>query len=141
MDLIQQQLDQLRNRTAPDPLGGRGTLPQPQPPAMPLMGLVFRGRVEKDGGQAGGAAANCTWTYTVKDLAGNTLRHAEGSLATGLTPQKARYCLMEYWYAGEDRGEAGGATSTYCTYCRDSAGNVVLLEALGEIDKDTECPA
>jgi hypothetical protein len=86
----------------------------------------------KDGGVAGGPAAECTYTYTVKNLAETV------TLGTGLTPQRARAHFTEYWYAGATATQ--GLTSRYGLACRAANDDLVLLVAYGEIEKDTPCP-
>ena len=81
-------------------------------------------KVAKDGGVSGGAAANCTWTYTVTDLAGN-------ELGTGLTPEVPRLTNVEYEYADEN--------SDYGLAAWDGT-TLVLLVAFGECPKETACP-
>lgn len=51
--------------------------------------------VEKDGGVAGSASTNCTWTYTIKDLAGT-------ELDTLLSPHRPRYANTIYTQAPDD---------------------------------------
>jgi hypothetical protein len=96
--------------------------------------------VAKDGGSAGSSAAQCTYTYTVKDLAGNTLKkNAAGDNATGMTPAIPRAYHTEYWYAGETRSDVGDTTSTAGLAYYSLDGTLVLLIACGETLKDTTC--
>lgn len=93
---------------------------------------VFVVKVTKDGsGVSGSASADCTYTYTVKDLAGVTLGAA-------LTPQTPRLHYVAYWYAGETRTAPAVATSIYGLACWD-ADTLVLLHCFGEIAKDDPC--
>jgi hypothetical protein len=89
-------------------------------------------KVTKDGGVSGDAATECTWTYTVKDLAGNTL-------GTTMTPQVPRLHFTAYWYAGETRTLPNVATSIYGLAAMDG-GTTLLLQCFGEIGKDDACP-
>jgi len=97
---------------------------------------VFLCRVVKDGGVAGDAAADCTWTYEVTDLAGNTLKKDDaGNDAAAMTPVAPRQRFCEYWYAGEDRAPA---TSAYALAAYDGA-DLVLLTCFSEIPKEDTC--
>jgi len=89
--------------------------------------------IEMDGGVAGGAAAECNYTYTVKDLT------ATSTLGTEITPETPRQHYMEYWYAGETRTAPAVATSNFGLACIDASGQLTLLVAYGEILKDTVC--
>ncbi len=107
----------------------------------PLPETPFAVLVTQDGGVAGSKTAECTYTYTVKALDdATTLRkNNAGDLATGMTPERPRYHYVEYWYAGETRTAPATATSRYGEACYDSNGDLHLLVAYGEIDKDTAC--
>ncbi|MBE3133087.1 MAG: hypothetical protein IMZ55_06415 [Acidobacteria bacterium] len=93
----------------------------------------FTVKVEKDGGVAGDDATECSYTYTVKDLSGNTLD-------TTVTPETPRLHYTAYWYAGETRTLPNVATSVYGLACWDGA-TLVLLQCFGEVAKDDACPA
>jgi hypothetical protein len=82
-------------------------------------------KVTKDGGAAGSAVDSCTFTYTVKDLAGN-------QLATEQTPARPRLPLIAYLAGGED-----GRTA-YALAARDGS-TLVLLYVLGEIPDAGDC--
>jgi len=89
---------------------------------------TFAVQVEKDGGVAGDAdtSTDCSYTYTVNDMDGN-------ELATGITPQVARYGSAEYAYAGE------GGSSTYGVATWNDS-TLLLLSLPGEYLKSTVCP-
>ncbi len=49
---------------------------------------LFVVTVLEDGGAAGDASTQCSFTYTVKDILGNTMqKNATGTAATGMTPE------------------------------------------------------
>jgi len=87
------------------------------------------------GGDPDGDGADCTYTYTIKTLDDatiyNTKRDGSGATAENITPQKARIAGTPYTYAGETYN--GVATSRYGIITYDDDGNLLLLEALGEI--------
>ena len=87
--------------------------------------IVVLVKVTKDGGAAGSAVDSCTFTYTVKDLAGN-------QLATEQTPARPRMPLVAYLAGGED-----GRTA-YAMAARDGT-TLVLLYVLGEIPDAGDC--
>lgn len=96
----------------------------------PADGEVFTVLVVNDGGQAGGESSNCTFTYTVKDLDGNTMKkNADGDDATGISPEYARLANIEYEPAGEN---------SYGLACRDG-GQLKLLACLAERPKTATC--
>jgi hypothetical protein len=72
----------------------------------------------------GDAQTSCTFTYTVNNLYGVTLK-------TGMTPQRARYGLIEYDVPPAD---------SYGLACRDADGGLVLLDVLKEIALVDTCP-
>ena len=78
--------------------------------------------VAKDAGVAGDGATDCTWTYTITSLGGV-------ELATGLSPQKARYEKTAYDQAAN--GTYGLATLI--------SGSWVLLIAYDEIADTSVC--
>ena len=84
---------------------------------------VFAVKVTKDGGVAGDDATDCTWTYTVKDLFGNTL-------GTAVAPERARYSHVAYTYAPND---------SYGLACYDGE-TLKLLVCFGEIETSGPCP-
>ena len=97
------------------------------PELLPDIG-VFLCVVTKDGGVAGNpdpGGATCTYTYTVKDVDGNTL-------GTTVTPQRSRYVKTIYNYAGE------GGSSTYGLAAYDGA-TLLLLVAFGEVENTSVC--
>jgi len=96
-----------------------------------MVGDAFVVALTMDGGVAGSAVAQCTYTYEVADLAGNVL-------GAGVTPQVPRLVNVEYWYAGEDRGGSLGNTSTYGLAAYHGA-TLLLLVAYGEIAKNAIC--
>lgn len=104
-------------------------------------GAGFDVLVTKDAGDAGSDSAECTYTYTVKALDDSTTlrKNTAGDLATGMTPERPRYHYVEYWYAGETRTAPAVATSRYGLAAYDADGDLHLLVAYGEIDKDTAC--
>jgi len=109
--------------------------------------------VTKDAGDSGGAAAECTWTYTVKELDDSTVleKNVAGDAATGMTPQVPRLHYVAYWYAGETRTDVSPlvATSRLALACRlstadkpvtgDLGGDLRLLICFGEMPKSSGC--
>lgn len=102
--------------------------------------------VTKDGGVAGDASTNCTWTYTVKDLDDTTiLKKYVGSNffdATGMTPEHGRFKMTNYRYAGETYaypyagGTSSETTSRFALVGYDKDGGLRLLQAFGEFPYD-----
>jgi hypothetical protein len=92
----------------------------------------FLVKVENDGGEAGEPATgtfpavDCSFTYTVKDLAGVVL-------AEEVSPERARYPGTTY-IAGAD-----GDQSEYGWAAYDAEGDLLLLQAYGEIEQTTAC--
>ena len=84
-----------------------------------LPGALFPALVTVDGGSAGGPAADCSFTYTVKDLEGN-------QLGVELTPQVPRLTNVGYLQPGEN--------SPGLAYL-DAAGAVKLYHVAGEVPK------
>jgi len=82
-------------------------------------GSLFAVLVTKDGGVAGDAATDCTFTYTVKDLLG-------AELATALSPLRPRFAHTEYVEPGAD----SPGVAWY-----DAQGDLHLLEAVEEVPK------
>ena len=82
--------------------------------------------VAKDGGVAGGAAAQCSWTYAVTNLA-STL------LAAGVTPEQARTDIGAYYYGGEGGRSAYGLAAWV-------GATLKLLTVFGEVPKTDVCP-
>jgi len=116
---------------------------------MPFMVLVA-----KDAGVSGGAAAECTWTYTVYDLNGLPLmKNLTGDAATGMTPQQPRNHYVGYYHAGQVHASKDApyniATSSLALACRltqnamplatDLMGDLRLLICYGEIIKEGTC--
>ena len=83
------------------------------------LGSLFAVLVTKDGGVAGDAATDCTFTYTVKDLLG-------AELATALSPLRPRFAHTEYVEPGAD----SPGIAWY-----DADGDLQLLEAVEEVPK------
>ena len=83
---------------------------------------LFAVKVAKDGGSAGGPAEDCSFTYTVKDLAGVTLAEEQ-------TPQRPRFPHTEYNPPADD--------SPGVAYY-DENGDLQLLEAVEEVPKTDE---
>jgi hypothetical protein len=83
-------------------------------------------KVAKDGGVSGGAAATCTWTYTVKTLKDVTLE-------TTISPQKARWPNTAYLEA------AAGGRSEYAL-AQYVSGTLILMCVEGEIQDTNVCP-
>ena len=79
-------------------------------------------KVVKDGGVAGSASTNCTWTYTISTL-------SDVELETGLTPHRSRYANTIYTQAPDD--SYGQAVKI--------DGNWVLLVAWQEIEQTSTC--
>jgi len=94
---------------------------------------TFMVKVEKDGGNAGSAASgtiaavNCSFTYTVKDLADET------TLGTEITPERPRYPGTTYLEAGS------GGRSDYGVAAYDADGDLILLHCEGEIEDTDTC--
>jgi len=83
------------------------------------LGDLFAVLVTKDGGVAGDAATDCTFTYTVKDLFG-------AELATALSPLRPRFANTEYVEPSAD----SPGIAWY-----DPQGDLRLLEAVEEVPK------
>jgi len=79
--------------------------------------VMFPVLVTKDGGEAGDADTDCSFTYTVNDLAGF-------ELDTGLAPECGRLPKTEY--------SEPGADSPAVTY-RDASGSLHLYHVAGEV--------
>lgn len=79
--------------------------------------MLFPVLITKDGGVAGSASADCSFTYTVKDLAGV-------ELASGLSPECGRLTKTEYAEPSAD--------SPAVAY-RDAAGDLHLYHVAGEV--------
>jgi hypothetical protein len=90
--------------------------------------------VESDGGDGGGdllttgGYSDCTWTYTVKS------RDGSSTLATAVTPERARMSGFAYLPGGT------GGRSVYGVADLDSLGDVVLLDVFGEVPDGDDCP-
>jgi len=81
--------------------------------------------VTKDGGVAGDADNNCTYTYTVEYLDDST------TIATTQTPETPRYAKTAYYYAGEN------SSSRYALW---HSAEAKLLICFGEIAQTSVCP-
>ena len=79
-------------------------------------------KVVTDGGSAGSSSTNCSYTYTVKDLRGNTL-------ATAKTPYRPRYEKTAYIVAPEN---------SYGLALIDN-GSLTLLVCFQEIEQTDAC--
>jgi hypothetical protein len=86
-------------------------------------GVTFQVSLTQDGGNAGGASADCSWTYTVHPF-GNP----DFELVTEQSPKRYRLPLIEY----ENAGDGAGANIGLACY---QAGEVVLLDVLTERPK------
>ena len=89
-------------------------------------GAAFPVQVYQDGGAAGApdpGGSNCSWTYTVKDLSGNTL-------GEDVAPQRARYPKTVYI-------EAPDASYGLAAYAAN--GDLLLLVCFGEIEDTDVC--
>jgi hypothetical protein len=91
-------------------------------PAEPTGG-IFAVKVSKDGGSAGSKDADCTFTYTVKDL-------LSYQIGTTMTPKRPRFTKVEY--------EEPGADSPGLAYY-DQEGAIQLYEAVEERPKTDKC--
>ncbi len=101
-----------------------GIADEPESELLPEQ-ATFMCKVYKDGGTAGApdpAGSNCSWTYTVKDLAGNTI-------GTTKTPHRTRYPKTIYTYAPD---------ASYGLAAYDGA-TLVLLVAFQEIETAGPC--
>jgi len=85
---------------------------------------VFPVLVTKDGGSAGSHESECSFTYTVKDLANVTL-------GTQRTPERPRFHWTEY---------AEPSPDSYGLACYKLNGDLILLYVLGEIPLTDKCP-
>jgi hypothetical protein len=107
--------------------------PQASPAGILRPGVVLIVVVAKDGGVAGDETTDCSWTYTVKDMAGTTMpKNAAGDAAEDIEPVKPRLTHVQYTYAGD-------GTTTYALACYDGSGNLVLLDCLGEVPVQIDC--
>lgn len=86
-------------------------------PSTPLLG-----KLTASAGAAGDEDNDCTFTYTLADLAGN-------QLATGLTPKRPRFPKTTYTAAPVD---------SYATYAHDGTA-FVLLDAIEEWPQSHDC--
>jgi hypothetical protein len=93
--------------------------------------LTFPVEVYEEGGDAGGEYSTCAFTYTVKDLDGNTLKkNASGDDATGMVPQKPRI---------EDTGYQAPASGAYGVAFYD--GDTLVLWDVPEVPLGNDCPS
>ncbi len=84
---------------------------------------LFIVKVQQDGGVAGDDATNCTFTYEVFDLTGD-------SLEAGVEPQMARYPLCTYTKAPDD---------SYGLAAYNEDDELLLLIAFEEIAGESVC--
>jgi hypothetical protein len=80
----------------------------------------------QDGGTSGGGGTSCSWTYTVSDPSNTSVplkQDFSGTPATSMTPAKARTANDAYFSGGSNYGWA----------IRNEYGQMILLEALGEV--------
>lgn len=82
----------------------------------------FSVKVTNDGGSQGNATTAATWTYTVKDLAGN-------ELGTGVSLYRARSIGITNYASADSYGLA----------THDAEGNLILLEVFKEYRGTTQC--
>lgn len=88
---------------------------------------IFPVKVVKDGGVAGSPTTTCTFTYTLKDLAGTTIKkNPAGDNATSMTPLRPRYANCEYDQPADD---------SYGKAFFDASGNLQLYECVQEKPK------
>ena len=85
--------------------------------SLPEEPALFRVTVTVDDGEAGSAAADCSWTYTVAGIEGD-------ELGTGITPEKPRYAKCAY-------AEPDDASPGLAWWHTD--GTIKLYEALEEV--------
>ena len=133
--------NELLQRTALSATGGYDEEPEQAPPGPGQSpgGAVFLCLVQKDGGDPGGEAQECTWTYKVKDLAGNTLKKDDADNdAEEMTPLIPRLHYCEYWHADADREGGLGRTTVYALAAYDGL-DLVLIQCFGEIAKRDDC--
>jgi hypothetical protein len=83
-------------------------------------------KVEKDGGVAGNASTDCTWTYTVKTLGDVTME-------TTISPEQERYPKTTYLEAAAS-GRSEYALAEYVS------GTLKLIWVPGEIADTSTCP-
>lgn len=96
-------------------------------------------QVSRDGGVAGDKTTDCTWTYTVMNLVGTTVKKdSAGNDAVLMTPATSRLHFVAYWYAGQNRGAPLGLTSNYALAAYDGS-DLILLTCFGEIGKEEIC--
>ena len=96
-------------------------------------GGVFPVMLTKYDGNPGGAAQECSYRYTVKDIT------ETDTLATAVTPETPRLHYCAYWYAGETRDAPAVATSRRGLAYYDEDGTLILSRADGEIGKNNVC--
>ena len=98
--------------------------------------------VTKDGGVSGGAAAMCTYTYTIMALDDTTVLPKNNALdaAEAMVPERPRLHNVRYFYSGQSRGGPLGVTSRYALAAYDDEGDLHLLVCYGEIADNTACP-
>ena len=87
--------------------------------------------VAKDGGVRGGSGTDCTWTYTINTLDGNT------ELATLLFPLWPRYPLTSYYFGAENND----TTDLGLAYWDHVNGAYKLIIVYGEFAQTTTCSA
>ncbi len=99
----------------------------------PAAGELFAVRVLKTSGSAGNKTTQCSFVYTVKDLAGNVMnqkRDGSGDPATGMTPEKPRPATGKMVAPPDD---------TYYGLAFWHGVDLTLWDA-GEIYDPTPCP-
>lgn len=132
LEALEARLAALESAAA-DPWQGSPVSLDPPAPKPALAGPTLLPRagpivvtVAKTAGVSGNAATQCSYVYTVTDLAGN-------QCGTEMTPEQARTDVGAYYYAGEgDRSDLGLAMKV--------AGVWKLLVAFGEVPKTSVCP-
>ena len=95
--------------------------------APPVAHRVRLVKVSNDGGAAGDASTDCTFTYSLYTLDGTT------ELATSVTPEVARLSATTYLAA------ATGGRSGYALAACDEDGNWLLLCLPGERPDNSAC--
>jgi len=120
---VDQEIKELRDKVGGDAGPRSGDL---RDDGLLLRLEVFAVKVTKDGGYAGApdpGGSNCSWTYTVKDLYGN-------SLGTTVAPQRARYTKTIYTQAPDN---------SYGLAAYDGE-TLKLLVCFSEIEQTDVCP-
>lgn len=83
-------------------------------------GLAFHVKLTRTGGDAGGAASNCSFTYDIHPVGDTSI-----VLASAQAPRRARWSNIEYEHAGDGEGANEGIAAF-------NGSSVVLLDVLTE---------